>query len=285
MSFIDNKVYPLKEPEPPFKLEIDFSKPQYYMPGGNFDSLCVVSSDKITIHKHSSLPWENFDFNCIQNNPNLLGEYFEEKPVYTIDQFCRVFITDYPLESYGTYMSHEDLQGVPIESSGKITKCHFSNRILKDNDKYGNINKYAPTVTLKHNGRKFIYHNQKPWCRGKYILIHLHGNEYMSVGCRVNTFQVPDNDYIIYASPGTIRNGYPYPYAIGTKYGYCPEENLYIDKTSMGNVKDPTTIHYSGYNDSIKKKKNIMGFKFSYHKRVAVPRGAFKELKIESIPQ
>ena len=39
----------------------------------------------------------------------------------------------YPLESYGTYMSHEDLQGAPIESSGKMTKSHFSNRILKDN--------------------------------------------------------------------------------------------------------------------------------------------------------
>ena len=38
----------------------------------------------------------------------------------------------YPLESYGTYMSHEDLQGAPIESSGKMTKSHFSNRILKD---------------------------------------------------------------------------------------------------------------------------------------------------------
>ena len=39
---------------------------------------------------------------------------------------------NYPLESYGTYMSHEDLQGAPIESSGKMTKSHFSNRILKD---------------------------------------------------------------------------------------------------------------------------------------------------------
>jgi len=43
-------------------------------------------------------------------------------------------ITTYPLESYGTYMSHEDLQGAPIESSGKMTKSHFSNRILKDNN-------------------------------------------------------------------------------------------------------------------------------------------------------
>ena len=43
-----------------------------------------------------------------------------------------ILITLYPLESYGTYMSHEDLQGAPIESSGKMTKSHFSNRILKD---------------------------------------------------------------------------------------------------------------------------------------------------------
>ena len=32
-------------------------------------------------------------------------------------------------------MSHEDLQGAPIESSGKMTKSHFSNRILKDKQK------------------------------------------------------------------------------------------------------------------------------------------------------
>ena len=32
-------------------------------------------------------------------------------------------------------MSHEDLQGAPIESSGKMTFCHFSNRILKDKQK------------------------------------------------------------------------------------------------------------------------------------------------------
>ena len=255
MSFIDNKIHPLKEPEPPFKLEIDFSEPQYYMPGGNFDSLCVVSSDKITIHKHSSLPWENFDFDCIQNNPNLLGEYFEEKPVYTIDQFCRVFITDY-------------------------NDKYDYRQIAK---KYGNINKYVPTVTLKHNGREFIYHNQKPWCRGKYILVHIEGNEYISIGCGIRKFTVPDNDKIVYASAGTVSNGYPYPYAIGTKYGYCPEENLYIDKTSMGNVKDPTTIHYSGCNDSIKKNKNIMGFKFSYRKYFPVPQGAFKELNAEVI--
>ena len=43
----------------------------------------------------------------------------------------------YPLESYGTYMSHEDLQGAPIESSGKMTKSHFSNRILKDSSQTG----------------------------------------------------------------------------------------------------------------------------------------------------
>ena len=36
---------------PSGNLEIDFSKPQYYMPGGNFDSLCVVSSNKIKIQK------------------------------------------------------------------------------------------------------------------------------------------------------------------------------------------------------------------------------------------
>ena len=33
-------------------------------------------------------------------------------------------------------MSHEDLQGAPIESSGKMTKSHFSNQILKDNNNY-----------------------------------------------------------------------------------------------------------------------------------------------------
>ena len=40
----------------------------------------------------------------------------------------------YPLESYVPYMAYEDLQGTPIESSGKMTKNHFSNRILTDNN-------------------------------------------------------------------------------------------------------------------------------------------------------
>lgn len=39
----------------------------------------------------------------------------------------------YPLESHVPYMAQEDLQGAPIESSGKMTKSHFSNRIRKDN--------------------------------------------------------------------------------------------------------------------------------------------------------
>jgi len=42
----------------------------------------------------------------------------------------------YPLESCGTYMSHKDLQGIPIDSSEKMTFCHFSNRILKDTNTF-----------------------------------------------------------------------------------------------------------------------------------------------------
>jgi len=56
----------------------------------------------------------------------------------------------YPLESYGTYMSHEDLQGAPIESSGKMTKSHFSNRILKDNSNIFNAGIY---ITLLNQWR------------------------------------------------------------------------------------------------------------------------------------
>ena len=39
----------------------------------------------------------------------------------------------YPLESYGTYMSHRSLQGAPTESSENLTKGQISLRIRKDN--------------------------------------------------------------------------------------------------------------------------------------------------------
>ena len=39
---------------------------------------------------------------------------------------------DYPLESYGTYMSHTDPSGV-LRKPVKNDFCHFSNRIPKDN--------------------------------------------------------------------------------------------------------------------------------------------------------
>ena len=44
-----------------------------------------------------------------------------------------ILITLYPLESYYVYIRNRILQGAPIESSGKMTLNHFSNRILKDN--------------------------------------------------------------------------------------------------------------------------------------------------------
>jgi len=65
---------------------------------------------------------------------------------------CEVSV--YPLESYVPYMAYEDLQGTPIESSGKMTKNHFSNRILTDNN---NIE------IARGNGTFFCYwrHNGK----------------------------------------------------------------------------------------------------------------------------
>ena len=79
----------------------------------------------------------------------------------------------YPLESYGTYMSHEDLQGAPIESSGKMTFCHFSNRILKDNKEKPKQKKYKKKsipkaikdqVWIKYNGYNFEAKCNVSWC-------------------------------------------------------------------------------------------------------------------------
>ena len=39
---------------------------------------------------------------------------------------------NYPLESYGTYMSHRSLQGAPENPSEKMTNGHFPYRIRKD---------------------------------------------------------------------------------------------------------------------------------------------------------
>ena len=57
----------------------------------------------------------------------------EWENVREIKHILSFWLPNYPLESYVPYMAHEDLQGTPIESSGKMTKSHFSNRILKDN--------------------------------------------------------------------------------------------------------------------------------------------------------
>ncbi len=43
----------------------------------------------------------------------------------------------YPLESYGTYMSHRSLQGAPTESSENLTSGQISLRIRKDNYRWG----------------------------------------------------------------------------------------------------------------------------------------------------
>ena len=52
--------------------------------------------------------------------------------IATLQRHLTTANEDYPLESYGTHMSHKDLQGAPIESGGKMTKSQFSNWILKD---------------------------------------------------------------------------------------------------------------------------------------------------------
>ena len=54
-------------------------------------------------------------------------------------------------------MAHEDLQGAPIESSRKMTKSHFSNRILKDNLKENSSVSYLGAVYTSRN-----YANSRP---------------------------------------------------------------------------------------------------------------------------
>ena len=56
----------------------------------------------------------------------------------------------YPLESYGTYMSHRSLQGAPTESSENLTKGQISLRVRKDKHYTGNgvtdYTSYGPKI-------------------------------------------------------------------------------------------------------------------------------------------
>ena len=80
-------------------------------------------------------PNHYLDCHLMVSNPNIWIQKLIQIGVngitFHIESFQNPYF-NYPLESYGTYMSHEDLQGAPIESSVKMTKSHFSNRILKD---------------------------------------------------------------------------------------------------------------------------------------------------------
>ena len=80
-----------------------------------------------------------------RRNTEIVNVYWKES--ITTSNTC-------PLESDGTNMSHGDLQGAPIESSGKTTKSHFSNPILKDNDfDYQNRMQYLNTFLINNQER------------------------------------------------------------------------------------------------------------------------------------
>ncbi len=229
------------------------TKPQYFAPD-NFQYLCVISPDKITIHKKKDVSWENFDYLYLENNPNLLGGYYETKPYITINKFNRVFITSYNSQ-------YED-----------------------KSEKFGNTNKYCPTVSITYKGKEFIYHKRNNFF--VYILIHTHGNEYISLGvviCRFTT----NNDRILFASPGNhSKSGSMAPYAIGNKYGYVlddydnTEEWKYIDLKNL-KIKDPHNYYDSGY--ITKEKKKFLFFKFNIRHYERAPEGTFKDFKVENL--
>ena len=255
------------------ELNIDVTKPQYFIPGDNPPGyLCVISPDKITIHTARKNSPKDFDFDNIENNPNLLGGHYETKPSITINKFSRVFITSRNSE-------YEDI-----------------------NDKFGNINKYNPTVSLTYKGKEFIYHkteNKQPHrqteaqrSRGDYILIHTQGNEYISLGWWMHRFTT-NNDRIRFVSQGEAgRSGDMSPYAIGNKYGYCLEtldsimsydENWkYIDLKNL-KMKNPHYYWYMGYPTWKNILPKFLFFKFNIRHHESYPEGTFKDFKVENI--
>jgi len=239
------------------ELNIDVTKPQYFIPGDNPPGyLCVISPDKITIHTARKNSPTDFDFDNIENNPNLLGGHYETKPSITINKFSRVFITSRNSE-------YEDI-----------------------NDKFGNINKYNPTVSLTYKGKEFIYHKKGISRRGLYILIHTQKNEYISLGEGVYRFTT-NNDRIRYVSPDPDQI-----YAIGNKYGYCLETIdtwfsddvnwKYIDLKNL-KMKNPHYYWYMGYPTWKNILPKFLFFKFNIRRHESAPKGTFKDFKVDNL--
>jgi hypothetical protein len=113
-------------------------------------------------------------------------------------------------------------------------------------------------IFIGSSPKKFSYDKKHVFSyRGNSILLQIESNKYIFIGREIISFSlVPDDSIVKYIS-FMGNNGVSYPYAIGLKYTYLPDDRVYINNKVL-NLKDEITAQYYGFDVDKKHHKEIL---------------------------